>query len=110
MSTKKLQIIGGMNADTLDGMHASEFAVASDVTVLQGLVGDTAVAEQINTALAEILQPDWSQTDETAPDYIKNKPNELDALNILIEAGLVSPVVTASNELLLDKNGNLFTL
>lgn len=57
MSTKKLQIVNNLiieasNADTVDGKHASDFAVASDVTTLQTLVGDTAVSTQISTAIA----------------------------------------------------------
>ena len=58
MSTKKLQIIGslgtGGNADTLDGKHADEFALASDVSDLQTLIGDTTVSEQVDVALANI--------------------------------------------------------
>lgn len=42
----------GGNADTVDGKHASEFALATDVAALQTLVGDTGVAEQISTAVA----------------------------------------------------------
>lgn len=57
MSTKKLQIVNNLiteasNADTVDGKHASDFAVASDVATLQTLVGDTAVSTQISTAIA----------------------------------------------------------
>lgn len=60
MSTKKLQIIGSLgnsDADTLDGKHASEFASASDITALEGLVGDTKVATQITTAINNIDYP-----------------------------------------------------
>lgn len=42
----------GGNADTVDGKHASDFALASDVAALQTKVGDTTVAEQISTALS----------------------------------------------------------
>lgn len=34
----------------------------------------TYVDEQISGAISEIPQPDWNQNDETASDYIKNKP------------------------------------
>lgn len=40
-----------MNADTLDGNHASYFATASDLADLQTLVGDTSVTSQISEAL-----------------------------------------------------------
>lgn len=61
MSTKKLQIIGSMNADTLDGKHASDFASAEDlvnaqgeIDALQTLVGDAKVSDQISEAIAGI--------------------------------------------------------
>ena len=55
MSTKNLQIVGSINADTLDGKHANEFAAASDMAALQVKVGATSVAEQINTAISTVL-------------------------------------------------------
>ena len=42
----------GGNADTVDGKHASDFALASDVAALQTQVGDTSVAEQVAAALS----------------------------------------------------------
>ena len=58
MATKKLQILDSLikqaeNADTLDGKHANEFALASEVEVLQEKVGDNTVSEQINNAVAQ---------------------------------------------------------
>lgn len=44
------------NADTLDGKHANEFALVSDVTDLQNKVGDTSVSEQITAAVAQKSQ------------------------------------------------------
>ena len=41
-------------ADTLDGKHASDFALATDLDALEGLVGDTSVANQISEAIANI--------------------------------------------------------
>lgn len=35
--------------------------------------GDEAISERINEAINKISQPDWSQNDETAKDYIKNR-------------------------------------
>lgn len=59
MSTKKLQILDSLikeaqNADTLDGKHAEEFATTSDVEELKTKVGDTAVSEQISTAIGGV--------------------------------------------------------
>ena len=59
MSTKKLQIIGSLgssDADTLDGKHADEFALASDMSDLQIKVGDTSVSTQISEAVAQKSQ------------------------------------------------------
>lgn len=71
MSTKKLQIVGGMNADTLDGQHASEFASAVDVSDLQTKVGDMSVSEQISNAIADKQQtPLIGSIDPSASDYV----------------------------------------
>ena len=50
--------------------------VRESIDELSALIGDTSVAEQISEAIAEIpeqVQADWSQNDETAVDYVKNK-------------------------------------
>lgn len=46
----------GGNADTLDGKHANEFALASDVADLQNKVGNTSVSEQIMAAVSQKSQ------------------------------------------------------
>lgn len=56
------------------------------------------------------IQVDWTQNDETAIDYIKNKPDENDAIQLAIETELISPIATASGEILTDKNKTVFTL
>ena len=56
----------GGNADTLDGKSADEFAAASDVEELRELIENIPAAEQV--------QADWNQEDESAVDFIKNKP------------------------------------
>lgn len=71
MTTKKLQILDSTikqaeNADTLDGKHAEEFALSSDVNTLQQLVGDTPVASQITTAVEQKAQVQfitWEEND-----------------------------------------------
>lgn len=47
-------------------------ARVSDVDEVKGLVGDTSVSEQINTAAIN-NQSDWSVNDETNPAYVKNR-------------------------------------
>lgn len=66
------------------------------------------VDEQL-TILAE-KQADWSQTDETAPDYIKNKPDEADALELVAETGLVEPMTDENGSIFTDENGAIYTL
>lgn len=58
----------------------------------------------------DILPSDWNQNDPTAADFIKNKPNEEDAFKLAIETELISPVATASGEILTDNNGIIITM
>jgi hypothetical protein len=53
---------------------------------------------------------DWDQTDETALDFIKNKPDEEDALASLVEVGFIEPVSDADGSIYTDENGNIYTL
>ena len=55
-----------------------------DKTTFQQLVGDTSVAEQINTAIDAVPQPDWNQNDDTAADYIKNKTHGLELKEVTL--------------------------
>lgn len=70
------------NADTLDGQHASDFASAtdmsaaqSDISNLQAKVGDTAVSEQISSAIAnkvdKVNGKDLSTNDYTTAEKDK---------------------------------------
>lgn len=59
---------------------------------------------------SELVQSDWNQTDETALDFIKNKPDESDALALLAEVGFVEPVADADGSIYTDENGNIYTL
>ena len=56
---------------------------------------------------------DWEQTNELAPDYIKNKPveeTEDDAMEMLVEMGLANPVTDEENNILTDEDGNVLTI
>lgn len=58
-------------------------------------------------------QPDWSQTDETASDFIKNKPVEMtndDALNLLSELSIVEPIKNENGAVFTNENGAIFVL
>lgn len=56
------------------------------------------------------VQPDWDQIDETQPDFIKNKPDEVDALEVACETGLIDPVTASDGSIFVDANGAVFTL
>lgn len=60
--------------DALKDLLESEIGSVDDkVDAVSALVGDSSVSDQISTALVS-SQADWSQNDDTASDYIKNKP------------------------------------
>lgn len=83
--------------------------VDTKVNDVSTLVGDTSVSDQINEALLN-SQADWDQTDSTKPDYIKNKPDENDALELVSEMGLAEPVLSEDGSVYTDNNGVLYTL
>lgn len=83
--------------------------VDTKVNEVSALVGDTSVSDQINEALLN-SQADWDQTDSTKPDYIKNKPDENDALELVLEMGLAEPVFAEDGSVYTDENGVLYTL
>lgn len=59
------------------------------------------------------VQSDWNQDNETAPDYIKNKPieeTEDDAMKMLIDMGIIDPVTDEENNIFTDENGNILTV
>lgn len=96
-----------------DALRAELFeqigAINDKVDAVSVLVGDTAVSDQINEALLN-NQSDWEQTDETAPDFIKNKPDEDDALELIAEMGVVEPVAASDGSIYTDKNGVIYAL
>lgn len=84
MATKKLQILNSLikeaqNADTLDGKHADEFALASEVEALSTKVGDTAVSDQI-TAAINAIEP--AVTEEEIPNLYVWKKYDSDPKNV----------------------------
>ena len=59
------------------------------------------------------MQSDWNQDNETAPDYIKNKPvveTEDDAMKMLIDMRVIDPVTDEKNNIFTDENGNILTV
>lgn len=96
--------------DALKEELIAQIDVVDDkVDVINTLIGETSVADQINEALLN-NQSDWKQYDSTKPDYIKNKPDENDALELVSEMGLVEPVLAEDGSVYTDENGVLYTL
>lgn len=56
------------------------------------------------------VQADWNQTDSTAIDFVKNKPDADMALEVLAETGTAVPVTNENNVLYTNDNGKLYIL
>lgn len=59
------------------------------------------------------INADWDQNDESAADYIKNKPieeTEDDAMEMLADMGIVDPVTDEEGNVLTDENGNILII
>jgi hypothetical protein len=57
-----------------------------------------------------IKQSDWAQTDESAIDFIKNKPDEDDAMELMLELDVVAPAAADDGSLYTDEDGVIYTL
>ena len=58
-------------------------------------------------------QPDWSQNDEAAADYIKNKPliaTNDDAMDLLAEIGIITPITNSNGEILTSSSNDIYSL
>ena len=58
-------------------------------------------------------QPDWSQNDEAAADYIKNKPliaTNDDAMDLLAEIGIITPITNSNGEILTSSSNEIYSL
>ena len=61
----------------------------------------------------EIPQSDWNQNDETAPDYVKNRPliaTNDDILNFLVDIDLVVPITNLAGEILISSSDEIYYL
>ena len=57
--------------------------------------------------------PDWNQNDETAADYIKNKPlisTNDDTIDFLAEMGMIIPVTNSNGEILTSPSNEIYSL
>ena len=58
----------------------------------------------------EVVQSDWNQTDETALDFIKNKPNiatDDEIIEMLTQEDMFPVVTDADGSILSDENDNI---
>lgn len=58
----------------------------------------------------DIVQSDWDETDENSLAFIKNKPDENDALELLVEMNVIDPVVADDGSVYTDENGAMYSL
>lgn len=85
--------------------------IANDETGTLDLIGRVEKAEEDIEALKPLdVQPDWKQTDETAMDFIKNKPDEDAAIALATETGLIDPITASDGSFYTDKNGVAYSL
>lgn len=97
--------------EELDTLKEIADWIANDETGTVNLIERVEKAEEEIEALKPLdVQPDWDQTDETAMDFIKNKPDEEDALAVLAEIGFIEPVASADGSVFTDSNGALYSL
>lgn len=85
-----------------------EKKINNKVDSVNGMTGDVVINIP---KIPEQVQSDWSQTDETAVDFIKNKPDETDALVLAMELGFIDSVTTAADgSIYTDENGVVYTI
>ena len=58
----------------------------------------------------DIKQSDWEQTDEEAIDFIKNKPDENDALSLLTELDFVTAATNEDGAIFIDEGNSIYGL
>lgn len=59
------------------------------------------------------VQSDWNQNDETAADYIKNKPSIAtndDAMDFLAEMEMTTPVTNSNGEILISQSNEIYSI
>lgn len=81
--------------------------------VQHGTAGQVAVSDGSGgITWSDLLQPDWEQNDETALDYIKNKPETTadKAVELLFEVGMIDPVVDDNGSIYIEDDNVIYTL
>ena len=95
--------------------------IFKNVTVSDGISNTESVIEDYsdileqwkNNIINEIPQADYEQNDNTAKDYIKNKPaiaTNDDAMDFLAEMGMITPVTNSNGEILISSSNEIYSL
>lgn len=85
--------------------------IANDETGTFDLIERVGEAEkEIEDLKTKDVQADWAQEDESAFDYIKNKPTAKDALALLMETGFITPAMVDEDEIFVSGNEEIYTL
>lgn len=72
-----------------------------------------AIKEYIRRQIGKIKRPDWNQNDESAQDYIKNRPliaTNDDAMDLLAEIGIITPITNSNGEILTSSSNEIYSL
>lgn len=108
------KVADSTHADSADHASSADTSMKATQDGSGNVIVDTyetkeGAEERIAEALAA-SQADWDQTDETAIDFIKNKPNEEDAMELMYEMNVIDPAAAIDGSLYTDKNGVIYTL
>lgn len=78
------------------------------------MIWDTDKGTYVESELPQnSVQSDWSQNDEAAADYIKNKPliaTNDDAMDLLAEIGIIEPITNSNGEILISASNEIYSL
>ena len=96
-----------MHGGFIQSLTITDYTGFESEVLKESIIPDTIARKK---DIPEQAQPDWNETDETSPSYIRNKPDESDALLLIMETGLVQPVSTDSGDILTDSNNNIIIL
>ena len=89
---------------TSDLTNDSGYIVSVPVTSVNGMTGNVVID------IPEQVQADWNQTDETAADYIKNKPEiatDDEIIEMLAQIDMIPVVTDSDGSILSDENENI---
>ena len=104
------EVIGDimLTEDFLKVWDSSNGTISHTITIKE--VTETLTYHKLDLEYLPEAIADWEQTDSTHPGFIKNKPDEEDAIELLMEMNLVEPVVDEDGSVYTDENGAMYTI